>query len=177
MLPSSDCCSPCFWSCGKAKNPRSICRHPHALMPQNPNIFDISSFCGLLPLWQGVGNFDKHHSGHDRVCSTNTACFLGPALVSSTPGAPSFYFQTCHAICVFLLFEQSKGFNDQTLINPTSSRLYFNISSFAQAVGLGDPIGGTFMYVGQMFQQWLKLWYHGPKYLHMGWEGIQICYY
>lgn len=48
---------------------------------------------------------------------------------------------------IFLLFEQPEGFDDQTLFNSSSRRAYFNISSFAAAVGLGQPIGGTYMLV------------------------------
>ncbi|PPQ79673.1 hypothetical protein CVT25_003247 [Psilocybe cyanescens] len=49
---------------------------------------------------------------------------------------------------VFLLFKQSKAFNTQTLVTPATSIANFNISSFASAVGLGQPLGGTFMLVG-----------------------------
>ena len=49
---------------------------------------------------------------------------------------------------VFLLFRQSKDFNQQTLVTPTTPIQLFNISQFASAVGLGEPIGGTFMLVG-----------------------------
>ncbi|KAF5316718.1 hypothetical protein D9619_006566 [Psilocybe cf. subviscida] len=49
---------------------------------------------------------------------------------------------------VFLLFEQSRAFNTQTLVNSTTSIAMFSIGNFAKAVGLGQPIGGTFMLVG-----------------------------
>ncbi|KAK0201569.1 hypothetical protein DFS33DRAFT_1276444 [Desarmillaria ectypa] len=49
--------------------------------------------------------------------------------------------------CVFLVFKQPKGFNDQTLVNSTSPYWSWNISVFGEAVGLGDPIAGTFMLV------------------------------
>ena len=49
---------------------------------------------------------------------------------------------------VFFLFNQPDGFNDQTLVNSTTSIANFNISQFAIDVGLGDPIGGTFILVG-----------------------------
>ncbi|KAL0578566.1 hypothetical protein V5O48_003416 [Marasmius crinis-equi] len=48
---------------------------------------------------------------------------------------------------VFLLFRQSPDFNDQTLVNATTPITRFNISVFADAVNLGNPIGGTFMRV------------------------------
>jgi len=49
---------------------------------------------------------------------------------------------------VFLLFPQPKDFNQQTIVTPTTPVQLFNISQFASAVGLGEPIGGTFMLVG-----------------------------
>ena len=49
---------------------------------------------------------------------------------------------------IFLLFKQPLGFNGQTLVNSTTSIANFNISQFAAEVGLGAPLGGTFMRVG-----------------------------
>ncbi len=49
---------------------------------------------------------------------------------------------------VFLVFNQTGGFDGQTLVNASTSILNFNLSSFAEAVGLGDPIAGTYMLVG-----------------------------
>ena len=49
---------------------------------------------------------------------------------------------------VFLLFEQPLGFNSQTELNATTSIANFNISKFALDVGLGNPLGGSFMLVG-----------------------------
>jgi hypothetical protein len=48
---------------------------------------------------------------------------------------------------VFLLFKQSPEFATQTLVNATTAVSLFNISQFASAVNLGDPIAGTFMLV------------------------------
>lgn len=49
---------------------------------------------------------------------------------------------------MFLLFEQPLGFNSQTELNATTSIANFNISKFALDVGLGNPLGGSFMLVG-----------------------------
>lgn len=49
---------------------------------------------------------------------------------------------------VFFLFEQSRAFATQKLINTTTPITNFNISQFALEVGLGQPLGGTFMLVG-----------------------------
>jgi hypothetical protein len=46
-----------------------------------------------------------------------------------------------------LLFKQSPEFATQTLVNSTTSVSLFNISQFASAVDLGNPIAGTFMLV------------------------------
>jgi hypothetical protein len=48
---------------------------------------------------------------------------------------------------IFLLFKQSPEFATQTLVNSTTSVSLFNISQFASAVDLGNPIAGTFMLV------------------------------
>ena len=48
---------------------------------------------------------------------------------------------------VLLLFQQSAAFNTQTEVNVTTSAENFNISQFALDVGLGNPLGGTFMLV------------------------------
>ncbi|KAF8230565.1 PEBP-like protein [Tricholoma matsutake] len=47
----------------------------------------------------------------------------------------------------FLLFKQPPGFNNQTVVTPTTSVFTFNVSEFAAATDLGNPIGGTFMLV------------------------------
>jgi len=49
---------------------------------------------------------------------------------------------------VFLVYKESSSFVNQTLVNASTSPIYFNISAFALATGLGDPLGGTFMLVG-----------------------------
>lgn len=49
---------------------------------------------------------------------------------------------------VFLLFSQPDGFDAQTILDSSTMRTSFNLSSFAAEVGLGDPVGGTFILVG-----------------------------
>ena len=49
---------------------------------------------------------------------------------------------------VLLLFPQPAGFDNQTLVTPNTPISNFNISAFAAEVGLGNPLGGTFMLVG-----------------------------
>lgn len=60
--------------------------------------------------------------------------------------ASLFFVLTCSY--TFLLFVQPPGFNRQTEVNASTSIASFNISQFALDVGLGSPIGGTFMLVG-----------------------------
>ncbi|KAI5121060.1 hypothetical protein M0805_008576 [Coniferiporia weirii] len=74
-------------------------------------------------------------------------------LTNSTPALSEFQQPTPPAGSdphryVFFLFEQSPGFNKQTEVNSTTPISNFNISQFALDVGLGNPIGGTFMLVG-----------------------------
>ncbi|KAI9509777.1 PEBP-like protein [Russula earlei] len=49
---------------------------------------------------------------------------------------------------VFLVFKEPPSFSNQTLVDSSTSRLSFNVSAFAIATGLGDPLGGTFILVG-----------------------------
>ncbi|KAH9479678.1 CEN-like protein 2 [Psilocybe cubensis] len=105
--------------------------------PQTRNLSQIRHFLG--------GNFFiKHSRDHfqkDHLLLTNTT----PALSEfqrPTPPANSDPHRY-----VFLLFKQSKAFKTQTLVTPETSIISFNISTFADAVGLGRPLGGTFMFV------------------------------
>ncbi|KAF8989101.1 phosphatidylethanolamine-binding protein [Cyathus striatus] len=109
---------------------------PDAPTPQNPTNAQIRHFLG--------GNFVPAQVGP--LIST-------PLLKNSTPAVSDFKQPTPPAGSdphryVFLLFEQPRGFNAQTLVTPSTSIENFNISSFAAAVGLGNPIAGTFMRVG-----------------------------
>ncbi|KAF9482593.1 PEBP-like protein [Pholiota conissans] len=106
---------------------------PDAPTPQTPTSAQIRHFLG--------GNFFLDTPRTPTLLSNNT-----PAIShfqQPTPPAGSDPHRY-----IFLLFNQPKGFNEQTLINSTSSIAMFNISLFAAAVGLGQPIGGSFMLVG-----------------------------
>ncbi|KAF8989029.1 phosphatidylethanolamine-binding protein [Cyathus striatus] len=108
---------------------------PDAPTPQNPTAAQIRHFLG--------GNFVPALIGPH--IST-------PLLTNSTPAISNFAQPTPPAGSdahryIFLLFEQPRGFNTQTLVTPSTSIANFNISSFAAAVGLGNPIAGTFMRV------------------------------
>lgn len=48
---------------------------------------------------------------------------------------------------VFLAFKQPAGFDQQTIVTGATPVQHFDIATFAQEVGLGDPIAGTFMMV------------------------------
>ncbi|TDL23195.1 PEBP-like protein [Rickenella mellea] len=74
-------------------------------------------------------------------------------LSNSTPAVSEFFQPTPPAGSdphryVFLLYAQSKAFATQTIVDPTRSLEFFSISQFARDVGLGNPLGGTFMRVG-----------------------------
>ncbi|KAF9562555.1 hypothetical protein CPC08DRAFT_633932, partial [Agrocybe pediades] len=49
---------------------------------------------------------------------------------------------------IFLMYNQLPDFNSQTVVTNTTSRFYFNLSSFTFETGLGQPLGGNFMLVG-----------------------------
>jgi len=103
--------------------------------PQQPNVSQIRHFLG--------GDFTP--------LRPNAA---GVALLSnSSPALSEFQQPTPPAGSdphryVFFLFEQSRAFATQKLINTTTPITSFNISQFALEVGLGQPLGGTFMLVG-----------------------------
>ncbi|KAK0449514.1 PEBP-like protein [Armillaria borealis] len=106
---------------------------PDAPTPQNPTNAQVRHFLG--------GNFEPSRLVRGRAILTNTT-----AAVSNwrqpTPPAGS----DAHRY-VFLVFNQPRGFNGQTLVNATTPISLFNISEFGAAVGLGNPIAGTFMLV------------------------------
>jgi len=101
---------------------------PDAPTPQAPTSAQIRHFLG--------GNFFNE----------------GGRLVNSTPALSEFLQPTPPAGSdahryIFLLFDQSPQFAHQTLVNATTSIELFNISQFASAVDLGNPVAGTFMKV------------------------------
>ncbi|KAF5340729.1 hypothetical protein D9611_007356 [Ephemerocybe angulata] len=103
---------------------------PDAPTPQDPWAAQIRHYLG--------GN----HTVHDR----------GGALKNQTsaiteylqPGPPAG--SDAHRY-IFLLFKQPKDFAAQEVITPSTSVVAFNISGFAETVGLGEPLAGTFMRV------------------------------
>ncbi|KAH9479677.1 26 kDa secreted antigen [Psilocybe cubensis] len=101
--------------------------------PQTRTSAQIRHFLG--------GNF-VFETPRDHFLLTNTTAALSEFRQPTPPAGsdPHRY--------VFLLFKQSKAFNTQTLVTPATSIANFNISTFAAAVGLGQPLGGTFMLVG-----------------------------
>jgi hypothetical protein len=68
-------------------------------------------------------------------------------------GSDAHQYAAIHRGCLFpaltlrfLLFNQSPEFATQTVVDKTTTSVsHFSISEFASAVGLGNPIAGTFM--------------------------------
>ncbi|KAI0785189.1 phosphatidylethanolamine-binding protein [Abortiporus biennis] len=102
--------------------------------PQTPTSAQIRHFLG--------GNFHTVPSLGDQERLVNETQAISNFLQPTPPAGsdPHRY--------VFLLFEQPNGFNQQTLVTGNTSIANFNISSFASEVGLGNPIGGSFILVG-----------------------------
>lgn len=76
----------------------------------------------------------------------------GPSpLLSNTSAAISEWRQPTPTVgnhrYVFLVFKQPAGFDRQTFVNATTPIQRWDVATFAQEVGLGDPIAGTFMMV------------------------------
>jgi len=103
--------------------------------PQNPNVSQIRHFLGA--------NF--HLEEQNR---------FGVSLLSnSTPALSDFLQPTPPAGSdphryIFLLFVQPPNFNKQDFVNASTPTTDFSISTFAKEVGLGNPLGGSFMRVG-----------------------------
>ncbi|KAH0586633.1 hypothetical protein H2248_007851 [Termitomyces sp. 'cryptogamus'] len=109
---------------------------PDAPTPQDPTEAQIRHFLGPNYFTQSLQN------GQDHV----------EALVNRTPALSEFKQPTPPAGSdahryIFLLFNQPDMFNAQRLVTATTPIDLFNISAFAAATGLGDPIAGTFMRV------------------------------
>lgn len=48
----------------------------------------------------------------------------------------------------WLLWKQPEGFEAETFFNASTPITNFNVSAFAASVGLGDPVGGSFVMIG-----------------------------
>ncbi|KAA1473818.1 PEBP-like protein [Dentipellis sp. KUC8613] len=93
----------------------------------------------------------RHFLGGDFTLSVGRGGVLG-LLSNSTPALSEFLQPTPPAGSdahryVFLLFAQPAGFAAQTVLTPATPISNFNVSLFAQEVGLGRPLGGSFMLV------------------------------
>ncbi|KAF7346567.1 hypothetical protein MSAN_01884800 [Mycena sanguinolenta] len=101
---------------------------PDAPTPQAPTSAQIRHFLG--------GNFFNHNG-----LLVNTTPAISEFRQPAPPAGSDPHRYT------FLLFRQSAEFVTQTLVNSTTPVQLFNISQFAAAVDLGNPIAGTFMLV------------------------------
>ncbi|KAF9474314.1 hypothetical protein BDN70DRAFT_915354 [Pholiota conissans] len=85
----------------------------------------------------------RHFLGGNFFTGLNFKSLTPSLLRNATPAISEFRQPTPPAGS-----DPHRYFNDQTLVTPNTSVALFNISQFASAVGLGQPIGGTFMLVG-----------------------------
>ncbi|PPQ96597.1 hypothetical protein CVT26_010752 [Gymnopilus dilepis] len=147
-------------------NGRPITLHAGIQLPRNatagPPIFSVVGEPGRGPFV--VATVDPDAPTPQAPTSAQIRHFLGgnffrkslvepQLLTNTTPAVTEFHQPTPPAGSdphryVFLLFDQSKAFQTQTLVTPATSIALFNLSQFAHDVGLGQPIGGTFMLVG-----------------------------
>ncbi|THU84052.1 PEBP-like protein [Dendrothele bispora CBS 962.96] len=102
---------------------------PDAPTPQQPTSAQIRHFLG--------SDFTQEADG---ALVNSTAAISGFRQPTPPAGSDAHRY-------IFLLFNQPEGFDDQTLVNSSSPVDHFDIAAFADATGLGDPIGGTFMLV------------------------------
>ncbi|KLO17322.1 PEBP-like protein [Schizopora paradoxa] len=113
--------------------------------PQNPNVSQIRHFLG--------SNF--HIDTESARANRLSERFGVGMLVNSTEALSGFLQPTPPAGSdphryVFLLFEQPAGFNEKVgqFVNASTPITDFSIATFAKQVGLGNPLGGSFMLVG-----------------------------
>lgn len=110
---------------------------PDAPTPQNPTVAQIRHFL--------AGNFVRGRiTGlEQRQLVNETVPLSGWQQPTPPAGSPAHRY-------IFLLFEQPEDFNSQTFVTANTSIANFNISQFAQEVGLGNPIAGSFMSVSSV---------------------------
>ncbi|KAJ6465564.1 PEBP-like protein [Mycena vitilis] len=101
---------------------------PDAPTPEDPSLAQVRHFL--------AGDF--HLRGD---CLFNTTAAVSDFIQPAPPAGSSAHRY------VLLLYKQSPAFAHQQLVNASTSVLGFNISQFASAVGLGEPVAGTFMLV------------------------------
>ncbi|KAJ7055970.1 PEBP-like protein [Mycena amicta] len=103
---------------------------PDAPTPQDPTEAQVRHFlAGNFFLHEGLG-----------LLKNNTPAVSNWRQPTPPAGSDAHRY-------IFLVFHQSPAFAHQQLVNATTSVDNFNISAFAAAVGLGNPIAGTFMKV------------------------------
>ncbi|KAF9522744.1 phosphatidylethanolamine-binding protein [Crepidotus variabilis] len=105
---------------------------PDAPTPQNPTVAQIRHFL--------AGNFYIESEGANSQLVNKTPAISDWRAPNPTQGKDAHRY-------VFLLYKQPSGFESQTLVNSTTPISTFNISQFAEATGLGQPIAGTFILV------------------------------
>ncbi|KAG6856726.1 hypothetical protein H0H87_001326 [Tephrocybe sp. NHM501043] len=110
---------------------------PDVPTPQDPSLAQFRHFFGTdYFVGKGTGRLQAVHT------LSNTSTPITPySQPTPIPGSDPHRY-------TFLLYEQPPGFANQSLLIPTTPATLFNISSFANATGLGAPIAGTFMLVG-----------------------------
>lgn len=121
--------------------------------PQDPSVAEIRHFLGgdfvLADCGAGTSDGVALLSNTSSAVSDYVACatcWVGPSPVRF-PHMP-YHATECYLQMlmvwrryVFLLYAQPDGFNNQTFVNASTVITGFNISSFAEQVGLGDPLG------------------------------------
>ncbi|KAJ3484769.1 hypothetical protein NLJ89_g11956 [Agrocybe chaxingu] len=109
-------------------------------------VIDPDAYSRARPIISEVRHFLSGFYSLDRVSGLLLPSTLVGALTPYHYPVP-FVDSGLHRYA-FYLFRQSVEFAEQTLITSTSSVRYFNLTNFAAKMNLGNPIGGTFMFVG-----------------------------
>lgn len=93
---------------------------------------------------------------------TNTTAALSEYFIPDPPSAAQHRCVLFLLLCrpqadlihydryVWLVYNQPPGFEQETFFAPGSPINNFNLPAFAKAVGLGDPIAGSFALIGAL---------------------------
>jgi len=104
---------------------------PDAPSAQDPSLAQVRHFVGG-GYYLEQGYYDGPHPLVNKTPAVSD--YISPA----PPPGSGFHRYTS------LLFKEPASFRNQNLVNTSSSPLSFNLSAFAEATGLGYPLGGTF---------------------------------
>jgi hypothetical protein len=125
---------------------------PDAPTPQNRSLADVLHYMG------GGYKVSGNISDHGFMLASNVTAVM-PYFPPSPPNTsdPHRWVLSSERLVdatlthynsyAWLIYESTDAFASQTLVNPNTTRLGFDLRSFETSVGFGTPLGGTFFFV------------------------------